>query len=53
MKGLAGYGTVNELNRSNLDDVVAVQRVEPSCLGLEDGITHRKTVPPPVISSRR
>jgi hypothetical protein len=34
MKCVASWATVDKLNRPNLDDTMAVQRVEPDCLGV-------------------
>jgi hypothetical protein len=44
---LAGWRTVELLNRPNLDDAMAVQRVEASYLGVDDDFTHGGAVPPP------
>jgi hypothetical protein len=44
MKRLARWGAVDQLNRPNFDDAVAVQRVEPGCLGIDDDFTHRRGV---------
>jgi hypothetical protein len=42
MKHLAGWSAVDQLNRPYLDDAVAVQWVEPGCLGIDDDFTHIK-----------
>jgi hypothetical protein len=42
VKPLTGRRAVDQLNRSNLDDAVAVQRVEPGCLGIDHDFTRGK-----------
>ena len=39
VKRLAGRRAVDQLNRPNLDDAVAVQRIEPGCLGIDHDFT--------------
>ena len=53
MKRAAGRRMVYQLNRPNLDDAMAVQRVKAGCLGVEDNLTRAKSVPPPAIFRRR
>jgi len=43
VKRVAGYGAVNKLNRTNLDDTMAVERVKAGCLGVDDNLTHGAT----------
>jgi len=40
VKRVAGYGAVNKLNRTNLDDTMTVERVKAGCLGIDDNVTH-------------
>jgi hypothetical protein len=37
---VASWATVDTLNRPNLDDAVAVQRVQAGSLGIDDDFTH-------------
>jgi hypothetical protein len=46
VKRVAGYGAVNKLNRTNLDDTMAVERVKAGCLGVDDNLTHGATGSP-------
>jgi hypothetical protein len=46
VKRVAGYGAVNKLNRPNLDDTMAVERVKAGRLGVDDNLTHGATGSP-------
>ena len=46
VKRVAGYGAVNKLNRTNLDDTMAVERVKAGYLGVDDNLTHGATGSP-------
>jgi hypothetical protein len=37
---LAGWRTVNKLNRSNLDYAATFRVVKAGCLGIDDDLTH-------------
>jgi len=40
VKRVAGWAMIEKLNRPNLEDAMAFQRVEPDCLGVDDYFTH-------------
>jgi hypothetical protein len=43
VRSLAGWGTVDKFDRSNLDDAMTVHRVEPGCLDIDDDFVHAYT----------
>jgi hypothetical protein len=44
VKRLASWGTVDQLNRPNLDHAMPVQRLEPGYLGIDDDFTHGQRI---------
>ena len=44
MKGLAGGKAVHQLDAADLDDPVALQRIEAGGFGIEDDLAHQRSV---------
>jgi hypothetical protein len=42
VKRVAGWTTVDKLNRSNLNDTMAFRRVKAGCLGIDNNLTHAR-----------